>query len=53
MSFEVDAERVSSAAAATAGTSRTLVAESNTMLRNLLALQECWKGSAAQNFQTV
>lgn len=53
MSFEVDAERVSSAAASTAGTSRTLVAESNTMLRNLLTLQECWKGSAAQNFQTV
>ncbi|MCI4012501.1 WXG100 family type VII secretion target [Brevibacterium sp. ZH18] len=53
MSFEVDADRVASAATVTAGTSRTLVAESHTMLRNLLALQECWKGSAAQNFQAV
>ena len=53
MSFEVDAERVSSAATAAAGTSRTLVTESHTMLRNLLSLQDCWKGSAAQNFQAV
>src|SRR5690625_2906896 len=53
MSFEVDAERVQSAATATAGTSRNLVSEAQTMLRNLLALQECWRGSAAQNFQAV
>ncbi|UVI35453.1 WXG100 family type VII secretion target [Brevibacterium spongiae] len=53
MSFEVDAERVQSAATATAGTSRNLVSESDTMLRNLLSLQECWRGSAAQNFQAV
>lgn len=53
MSFEVDAERVQAAATATAGTSRNLASESDTMLRNLLALQECWRGSAAQNFQTV
>ncbi|RAF06720.1 WXG100 family type VII secretion target [Burkholderia multivorans] len=53
MSFEVDAERVSSAATATAASSQALVTESNTMLRNLLTLQECWKGSAAQNFQAV
>lgn len=53
MSFEVDAERVQSAATATAGTSRNLVAESQTMMRNLLSLQECWRGSAAQNFQAV
>ncbi|WP_309132271.1 WXG100 family type VII secretion target [Brevibacterium sp.] len=53
MSFEVDADRVSSAATATAATSQTLVSESNTMLRNLLALQDCWKGGAAQNFQSV
>ncbi len=53
MSFEVDADRVSSAATATAATSQTLVAEAHTMLRNLLALQDCWKGAAAQNFQSV
>ncbi|RBP65524.1 WXG100 family type VII secretion target [Brevibacterium sanguinis] len=53
MSFEVDADRVSSAATATAATSQTLVAEAHAMLRNLLALQDCWKGSAAQNFQGV
>src|SRR5699024_4152779 len=46
-------ERVQSAATATAGTSRNLVSEAQTMLRNLLALQECWRGSAAQNFQAV
>lgn len=53
MSFEVDAERVQSAATATANTSQNLVSESDTMMRNLLALQECWRGSAAENFQTV
>lgn len=53
MSFEVDAERVQSAANAAANTSRNLVSESDTMMRNLLALQECWRGSAAQNFQAV
>ncbi|RAG60555.1 WXG100 family type VII secretion target, partial [Burkholderia multivorans] len=35
MSFEVDAERVSSAASATAASSQALVTESNTMLLNL------------------
>lgn len=53
MSFEVDAERVQSAATAAAGTARNLVSESDTMMRNLLALQECWRGSASQNFQAV
>ena len=53
MSFEVDAERVQSAATAAANTSRNLASESDTMMRNLLALQECWRGSAAQNFQAV
>jgi 6 kDa early secretory antigenic target len=53
MSFEVDAERVAGAATATAATSGTLVSESHAMMRNLLSLQECWKGSAAQNFQAV
>lgn len=53
MSFEVDAERVQSAANATANTAQNITAEANTMTRNLLALQECWTGNAAQNFQTV
>ena len=53
MSFEVDAERVQSAATAAANTSRNLASESDTMTRNLLALQECWRGSASQNFQAV
>lgn len=53
MSFEVDADRVAAAATATSATSQSLMSEANAMMRNLLALQECWKGSAAQNFQTV
>jgi early secretory antigenic target protein ESAT-6 len=53
MSFEVDAERVLSTANTTANTAQNLFSESGTMTRNLNALQECWRGSAAQNFQAV
>ena len=49
MSFEVDAERVNLPPTPQAPPTSV----NPTMLRNLLALQECWRGSAAQNFQAV
>lgn len=53
MNFQVDADRVTSTAHATQSNVSALYSEANTMLRNLLSLEECWKGAAAQNFHSI
>ena len=51
--LEVDASRVTSAASTASTSADTLASEVDALMRHLNALGECWKGSAAQNFQAV
>ncbi|WGW12616.1 WXG100 family type VII secretion target [Saxibacter everestensis] len=51
--FEVDADRVASAAGAVSTSSANISNEVDQMMRNLTALQDSWRGSAAQSFQQV
>ncbi|GAA4283094.1 WXG100 family type VII secretion target [Brevibacterium daeguense] len=51
--LEVDANRVMSTAATATRSVAVLSAEVDALMRHLRALNECWRGSAAQNFNLV
>ncbi|MFD0484913.1 WXG100 family type VII secretion target [Kineococcus sp. GCM10028916] len=51
--FEVDSARVQQASAAVAVSSGNVATEVEGMMRHLLDLESCWKGSAASSFQAL
>ena len=51
--FEVDSDRVISTAQAAARSAGILSGEVDALMRHLQALNDCWKGGAAQDFQAV
>lgn len=51
--FEVDSERVISAAGMANKSVETLSTETDALMAHLNSLADSWKGGAAQNFQTV
>lgn len=51
--FEVDSARVAQASAAVTGSVGSINAEVERMMRNLLDLQNSWRGQAATQFQGV
>lgn len=51
--FEVDSNRVLSTAATAARSVAVLGGEVDALLHHLRTLNECWRGSAAQNFTAV
>ncbi|MYM20717.1 WXG100 family type VII secretion target [Brevibacterium sp. 5221] len=51
--IEVDSERVIQAAGTAARSAATLGAEADALMRHLNALGDCWRGGAAQRFQSV
>lgn len=51
--IEVDSERVVQAASTASRTASQLGSEVDTLMRHLNALNDCWRGGAAQRFHTV
>ena len=51
--FEVDSERVLATAATASRSVTVLGGEVDQLLHHLRTLNECWRGSAAQNFTAV
>lgn len=51
--LEVDANRVLTAAGTASKSAATLSGEVDALMNHLRALQECWRGSASQNFSLV
>ena len=51
--FEVDSARVEQASAAVASSSGNVATEVDGMMRHLVDLESCWKGSAAAGFQAL
>ena len=49
--YAVDAEQISAAAAQACATASTIRSEVDTMMAQLLALQDSWTGGAQVNFQ--
>ena len=49
--YAVDAEQISAAAAQACATASTIRTEVDTMMAQLLALQDSWTGGAQVNFQ--
>ena len=53
MRYEVDSVEVARAAASIQTSAQQLNTEVDRMMRQLLDLQSCWRGNAAQSFQEV
>ena len=51
--YAVDAEQISAAAAQACATASTIRTEVDTMMAQLLALQDSWTGGAQVNFQST
>ena len=51
--YAVDAEQISAAAAQACATASTIRTEVDTMMAQLLALQDSWTGGAQVNFQAT
>lgn len=51
--FEVDSERVAQSSAQVKQSVGTVTAEVDRLMKNLLDLQNSWKGQAASSFQAV
>lgn len=51
--FEVDSERVAQSSAQVKQSVGTVTSEVDRMMKNLLDLQNSWKGQAASSFQVV
>ena len=51
--FEVDSARVEQASAAVATSSGNVATEVDAMMRHMLDLESCWKGTAATGFQAL